>query len=367
MLKASKKLQSFALVGILLISEAIGFIENPTNPLTPISVQAKTTKNNKEIDIEGMDFEIFNTNLENLGFNEYGEYIINTDTDDKLIGGVVKVDAKGVHFTIKKNDKQFFSNMKRCFHLLLPTQGNKLYEIITAPNVNTQTLIMDGRKVKIKMQGVGQAGVFGNIVDIDILHAETPSTGKVVTKKSNIYINSTTKGKIVKQIKKGTTVNILRQENDHWYKVKYKNKVGYMKTQYLKTGIDFFSFRKRATSLGFDSYNNFIKSKTGEIVCDIEQGSVKFNLDYLWNIKDEKAKNMLRKSFNLLLPTKGDELYEIIYDGTQINDMVENKTTLYMDGRKVEVTTLSIGRPLYVYIYDFNKNTHNEYSRNHAY
>lgn len=103
-----------------------------------------------KMNIKGMDFITFASKLPSMGFNELGGYYEN---GNRL--GVVNADANGAYFGLFKNSETFNSIIKNCFNMLLPTQGNKLYNIVSNPFSN-QTLKMDGRRVVIEQfpQGV---------------------------------------------------------------------------------------------------------------------------------------------------------------------------------------------------------------------
>ena len=113
--------------------------------------------------VTGMDFLELGKKLPSMGFDMNGAYVIDDGIEGGLIVGFVKTDAKGAYFTIQSKNEQFFAAVKKCFKLLLPTQGNELYNIVTSKNVTTKTLTMDGRKVKIN------AYEGGGVVDIDIV------------------------------------------------------------------------------------------------------------------------------------------------------------------------------------------------------
>lgn len=98
----------------------------------------------------GMDFNTFASKLPGMGFDDTGNY---WENGSKL--GTVIADSNGAYFGLFRNSGTFDSTIKNCFNMLLPTQGNKLYSIISSPFSN-QTLTMDGRKVVIEQfpQGV---------------------------------------------------------------------------------------------------------------------------------------------------------------------------------------------------------------------
>ena len=97
----------------------------------------------------GISFAEFGNRLTGMGFSSDGFYYEN----GHQMGGIV---VKGSQVTIglEDNSPQFNSVIKNCFNLLLPTQGNRLYSIVSNPFSN-QTFSMDGRTVTIKQYDAG--------------------------------------------------------------------------------------------------------------------------------------------------------------------------------------------------------------------
>ena len=103
----------------------------------------------------GISFEDFRGRLASMGWT-YGT--TNTynfiDTSINRILGSVRADSTGVYFLLKLNSPQFDGVIKQCFNLLLPTQGDKLYNTVSKA-FKDQTLKMDGRTVTISQGGAG--------------------------------------------------------------------------------------------------------------------------------------------------------------------------------------------------------------------
>lgn len=119
-------------------------ISTPTATTTnPIPTPEPTPEPEVSV-VTGISFDDFSNRLASMGFGSDGFYYENGIS----MGGVV-VKGSLVSFALENNSPQFNSVINNCFNLLLPTQGNILYNIVSNPFSN-QTLTMDGRTVEIK-------------------------------------------------------------------------------------------------------------------------------------------------------------------------------------------------------------------------
>lgn len=101
--------------------------------------------------ITGIAFSAFEGKLTGLGWT----HSIKT-TYDYLNGGnvegMVRATSSGAYFSIFNNSQAFGSVLTKSFDLLLPSQGSKLYSIVSSGCTN-QTLKMAGRNVLIEVYG----------------------------------------------------------------------------------------------------------------------------------------------------------------------------------------------------------------------
>ena len=86
---------------------------------------------------------------------------------------------------------------------------------------------------------IGSFGITPDIVDgqstsNSITRAVTKTQTGTTTANTNMRSSSSTKGKVLATLKKGTKVEIVKKESNGWYKVKYKTKTGYVNGKYLK-------------------------------------------------------------------------------------------------------------------------------------
>ena len=66
----------------------------------------------------------------------------------------IRNDNSKVTFQLINESSAFKNVIKRCFNSILPTQGNRLYNIVSGP-FNNQTLKMDGKTVTISQSHAG--------------------------------------------------------------------------------------------------------------------------------------------------------------------------------------------------------------------
>lgn len=98
----------------------------------------------------GMAFSTFASKLPSMGFDDLGTY---WENGSKL--GTARADSNQAGFILYQNSSTFNGVIKNCLNMLLPTGGNKVFDIISSPFSN-QTLELDGRIVTIEQypQGV---------------------------------------------------------------------------------------------------------------------------------------------------------------------------------------------------------------------
>ena len=119
------------------------------------------------------------------------------------------------------------------------------------------------------------------------------------------------------------------------------NSVSVKEIMDLKTkGMSFDEFASKLPSMGFDENGNYLDNnvKSGAVRADID--GAYFNLYQ----NSPNFNNTIRNCFNLLLPTKGNDLYNIV--SNPFSDQ-----TIEMDGRKVEIKQFPQG----VTVQIFNK------------
>lgn len=73
--------------------------------------------------------------------------------------------------------------------------------------------------------------IVGNIITTTVLYKAT-----VTTQGGSLNFRKTANGTKIGTIPNGTIVDVLNDDNSSWWQVQYNNKVGYVSTEYLKTG-----------------------------------------------------------------------------------------------------------------------------------
>lgn len=96
----------------------------------------------------GMDFITFASKLPSMGFEE-GIY---WENGKKM--GVVYATSEEATFSLRQNSASFNSVIKNCLNMLLPTGGNRVYDIVSN-SFSNQTIEVDGRVVSIEQTSVG--------------------------------------------------------------------------------------------------------------------------------------------------------------------------------------------------------------------
>ena len=195
--------------------------------------------------------------------------------------------------------------------------------------------------------------------------------GTVTASSLNMRSSASTKGKVVTKLKKNTKVTIVKKQSNGWYKVKYGSKTGYVSGSYLKittqstsntstnkdtntnkndkvTGMDFLEFQRKRSSMGFDDTGNYMDNDLYVGIARADKNGAYIGLLYSYHKEDDfkNWQSTLKNCFNLLLPTKGNELYKIVSA-----KKVKNQT-LYMDGRKVVIEVMDNSDNIYISIYN---------------
>ena len=109
--------------------------------------------------VNGLTPKQFENTLTGMGWKENGTTsLINAYIyygDEGEMGRIgIRNDNSKVTFQLINNSPTFDSVIKRCFKSILPTQGNKLYDIVSN-SFNDQTLNMDGKTVVLSQSQVG--------------------------------------------------------------------------------------------------------------------------------------------------------------------------------------------------------------------
>lgn len=210
-----------------------------------------------------------------------------------------------------------------------------------------------------------------------IVSVKTKKQTGVTTGGVNMRSQANTKSKVLVTLKKSTKLTILKKENS-WLKVQYGKKVGYVSAKYVKvtstptstskpvdkpntekpvkkpsnqnslsddsaTGMSFSEFKKKRSTLGFTDTGRYMDKNAGVYagVCSVfpdddKDAGAYFGLEYGYHRQNDCKdwQSTLKNCFNLLLPKKGNELYEIVS-----KNKVKNQT-LFMDGRKVKIEVM---------------------------
>lgn len=213
----------------------------------------------------------------------------------------------------------------------------------------------------------------------------------VTTGGVNLRSQANTKSKVLVTLKKNTKLTILKKENG-WLKVQYGKKVGYVSAKYVKVtsnssskpvenkkpvtnsnsnsankkptsnitkGMDLRQFDKWAKANGADDCGGVREKKrpvgiigAWEDYQDDDVLKAYITSRYVLGTKriyvqDPEYVNfraMFRNSLNLLLPTKGEDIWNMISKGKITNQ------TLYGDGRVIEIE--NEGTEIFITIYD---------------
>lgn len=128
-----------------------GSTQTPTP--TPEPTPTPTPEPSKPA-VTGISFSDLKGRLAGMGFDSKGNFM-----DDGIYVAKARVVDTQASFLLEHNTPRLANAIKNCFNLLLPTQGSRLWSIITSP-CSSQTLQMDGRTVVIQ--------VFDDAVSVDI-------------------------------------------------------------------------------------------------------------------------------------------------------------------------------------------------------
>lgn len=136
-----------------------GYVSGSYLTITTITVNAGNNNNNNSntggntSKPTGVSMSAFESKLTSMGWkHDIGTTYTYQDAKTYQGMGLVRVTSKGAYFGLKANSSDFNNTIKKCFNLLLPSQGNRLYSIVSN-DVKDQTLKMDGRTVVIKDDG----------------------------------------------------------------------------------------------------------------------------------------------------------------------------------------------------------------------
>ncbi len=143
-------------------------------------------------------------------------------------------------------------------------------------------------------------------------------------------------------------------KSNTWCKIKYNGKVGYVNSKYItitngsSTGLSFSKMDDKMIDLGYESFD-------GYEVLGYNYGFRNEHLADKYNIFDtflqtdkkgfyveiieftEGSRKPLKQCLNLLLPTKSDEVYDVIKELATTNGMRDNYRRLYVDGRTIGI------------------------------
>ena len=113
-------------------------------------ISNNNSNGNQHTTKQAISFSELATLMPSLGFDEMGAY---RENGQRMC--VSKVTDDFLDIGLEKESPTFNAIVKKIFNMLLPTQGDRLYEIVSNPFEN-QVLEMDGRLVEIKQypQGV---------------------------------------------------------------------------------------------------------------------------------------------------------------------------------------------------------------------
>ncbi len=237
-----KKIVSLLLAMVLVVSQCI----STSLAMTSTTATEGITSRVESRAILGMSLKEFKKKLPSMGFDKNGWFGYD---------GAVYVENKAAHFLLERDSKKFCKVIKECFNLLLPTEGDNLYNIVSNKFEN-RIYEMDGRTVKV-YQSEGR-------VSVDIYDKYTPDKEESIT---------------------GTT---------------------------LEVGMSFSKFKKELPGLGIknDKYvengvtRGSITATSTSAKLIIQKKSTKFNA-------------VIKKALKMLLPTYYNFIYDEVYNGKE--------------------------------------------------
>ena len=107
-------------------------------------ISNNNSNGNQNTNKQAISFSELATLMHSLGFDEMGAY---RENGQRMC--VSKVTDDFLDIGLEKESPTFNAVVKKIFNMLLPTQGDRLYEIVSNP-FEDQVLEMDGRIVEIK-------------------------------------------------------------------------------------------------------------------------------------------------------------------------------------------------------------------------
>ncbi|MFJ8531423.1 hypothetical protein [Bacillus sp. NPDC094106] len=123
--------------------------KNQNEPNTEQNNQASQEKVYTAPEVKQLAYSVgFVDSEKGLKFNPYGK-----DGDDMFIVADLFTPGNGawdVKMFIYNNNNSINEPLKVLLNKMLPTQGNKLYSILDTPGIQSQELLLDGRKIKIE-------------------------------------------------------------------------------------------------------------------------------------------------------------------------------------------------------------------------
>ena len=238
-----KKIVSLLLAMVLVVSQCI----STSLAMTSTTATEEITSRVESRAILGMSLKNFKKKLPSMGFDKNGWFGYD---------GAAYVEDEAAHFLLERDSEEFCKVIKECFNLLLPTEGDNLYNIVSKKFEN-RIYEMDGRTVKVYQYPTGG-------VTVDIYDKYTPEKEESIT---------------------GTT---------------------------LPVGMSFSKFKKELSGLGIknDKYvengvtRGSITATSTSAKLIIEKKSTKFNA-------------VIKKALKMLLPTYYNFIYDEVYNGTE--------------------------------------------------
>ncbi|WP_419726427.1 SH3 domain-containing protein [Terrisporobacter petrolearius] len=217
------------------------------------------------------------------------------------------------------------------------------YKVVTKLKKNAKVTVvkkMSNNWYQVKYSG--KTGyVSGKYLKVTATNNNTTYSNQlgVTTNNVNMRSGTSTKYKVVAKLRKNADIDVLKKMSNGWYQVKCNRTTGYISGKYIKLtskrGKSLEEFEKLLPSMGFekkgDRYNYYENgSYCGGVLIHDPNGDYDEARFYFKNITPSYEK-VLKKCFNLLLPSQGDKLL----------NMVKNKSIkqgfdgFKMDGRMI--------------------------------
>lgn len=112
------------------------------------------------------------------------------------------------------------------------------------------------------------------------VEAASITTYTVTASTLNVRSGKSTKNKIIGSVKKGTKLSVQKKESNGWYKIKYKNKTGYVSGSYVKKTTSSSSSTSKASTSSKTTYKvtaSTLNVRSGKSTKNKVIGSVKKN------------------------------------------------------------------------------------------